>query len=65
MTSFVDVRLRESIGLAIRSQPFVKTVNVTLAEHELIFKAILDRDTAGAISAMRSHLTQASRRLGL
>jgi len=65
MTSFVDARLRESIGLAIRSQPFVETVNVTLAEHELIFKAILDRDSAAATSAMRSHLTHASRRLGL
>ena len=65
MTSFVDARLRESIGVAIRSQPFVETVNVTLAEHETIFKAILDRDTAGATAAMRSHLTQASRRLGL
>lgn len=65
MTSFVDARLRESIGLAIRSLDFAPTVEVTLAEHVAIFEGILDRDPQRAADAMRRHLVNASRRLGL
>jgi GntR family transcriptional repressor for pyruvate dehydrogenase complex len=65
MTSFVDARLRESIALAIRFADFVPTVEITLAEHMAIFASIRDRDPNGAADAMRLHLNNASRRLGL
>lgn len=65
MASFVDTRLRESIALAIRSLDYRQTVDITVSEHEAIYRGIADQSQATATEAMRLHLTNASRRLGL
>lgn len=65
MTSFVDTRLRESIALAIRSLDYRQTVDITVSEHEAIYRGIAERSQPAAAEAMRLHLTNASRRLGL
>lgn len=65
MASFVDVRLRDSIALAIRTLDYRKTVDTTLSEHTAVYDCIRGRDEAGASAAMRRHLTNASLRLGL
>jgi len=65
MTSFVGARLRESIALAIKSLDYSSTVEVTLAEHIAVFNGIRDRDVEGSVLAMRQHLVNASRRLGI
>lgn len=63
--SFVDVKLQESILVALRSLDFTRTQAISHDEHQLIFEAIEARDPAAAAAAMRSHLTNSSRRLGL
>lgn len=63
--AFVDVKLQESILVALRSLDFTKTQAISHDEHQRIYEAILARDPAGAAAAMRSHLTNSSKRLGL
>jgi GntR family transcriptional repressor for pyruvate dehydrogenase complex len=63
--AFVDVKLQESILVALRSLDFAKTSAISHDEHQLIYEAIRAGDPAGAAAAMRSHLTNSSRRLGL
>jgi GntR family transcriptional repressor for pyruvate dehydrogenase complex len=63
--AFVDVKLKESILMALRSLDFTKTKAIAHGEHQRIFEAIQARDPAAAAAAMRSHLTNSSRRLGL
>ena len=63
--AFVDVKLKESILMALRSLEFTKTKAIAHGEHQRIFEAIQARDPAAAAAAMRSHLTNSSRRLGL
>lgn len=63
--SFVDVKLQESILVALRTLEFATTSAIALGEHRLIYEAIKVRDPAGAAAAMLSHLTNSSRRLGL
>ena len=64
-TSFVDLRLKESIALALENLDLSSTVAVSAAEHGDIFARIRAADAAGAGSAMRIHLANASRRFGL
>ncbi|MBN9025908.1 MULTISPECIES: FadR/GntR family transcriptional regulator [Kaistia] len=63
--SFVDVKLQESILVALRSLDFATTSAISRGEHQLIYDAIAAGDPAAAAAAMRSHLTNSSRRLGL
>jgi len=63
--SFVDVKLKESILVALRSLDFATTSAISRGEHQLIYDAIAAGDPAAAAAAMRSHLTNSSRRLGL
>lgn len=63
--SFVDRKLQESIFVALRKLDFQTTTEVSIAEHRAIFDAIRARDPDAASAAMRSHLNNSSRRLGL
>lgn len=64
-TSFVDLRLKESIALALENLDLSSTVAVSAAEHGEIFACIRARSPERASAAMRVHLTNASRRFGL
>ncbi len=63
--SFVAANLRESISVALRGLDLSSTARVSLREHEVIFDAIRARDPQGAGQAMKAHLQNSSRRLGL
>lgn len=63
--SFVDRKLQESIYVALRKLDFEATTEISIAEHRTIFEAIRARDPNAASAAMRSHLNNSSRRLGL
>lgn len=63
--SFVDRRLQESIFVALRKLDFATTTETSIAEHRVIFDAVRARDPNAASAAMRSHLNNSSRRLGL
>ena len=63
--SFVDLKLQESIFVALRKLDFRSTTEISIAEHKAVLKAIQARDPAGAATAMRAHLQNSSRRLGL
>jgi DNA-binding FadR family transcriptional regulator len=63
--NFVDVKLKESILLALKHLDFQSTKAISVREHEDIFNAIRMRDATAAASAMRKHLQNSSRRLGL
>lgn len=64
-TSFVDMRLKESISLALKSLDLSSTVKISVAEHSNIFACIRAQNPARSSAAMRVHLTNASRRFGL
>ena len=64
-TSFVDMRLKESISLALQNLDLSSTVEVSAAEHSEIFTAIEGGEPARATAAMRLHLTNAAERFGL
>lgn len=64
-TSFVDLRLKESIALALESLDLTPTIAVSLAEHSNILDCISAKSPTRAMAAMRVHLTNASRRFGL
>ncbi|MBN8997747.1 MAG: FadR family transcriptional regulator [Rhizobiales bacterium] len=63
--NFVDVKLKESILLALKHLDFQSTKAISVKEHEDIFNAIRMRDAAAASAAMRTHLQNSSGRLGL
>lgn len=63
--AFVDVKLQESIFVALRKLDFKSTTEVSIREHRTIFEAIAARDPVAAGAAMRSHLQNSSRRLGI
>jgi len=63
--SFVDTKLKESVALALKSLDYESTVRISTAEHRRILDRIGERDAAGAERAMREHLTNSARRLGL
>jgi len=63
--AFVDVKLKESIYLALRSLDFIQTRAISEREHRAIYEAIRARDPVAADAAMRAHLRNSSRRLGL
>lgn len=62
---FVDVKLKESIALALSSLDFASTSAVSIREHRVIFEAIRARDPTASAAAMQAHLQNSSRRLGL
>lgn len=64
-TSFVDMRLKDSIALALENLDLSSTVAVSAAEHTEIFTAIQSGDPARATTAMRIHLGNAAERFGL
>lgn len=63
--AFVDVKLKESIFVALKSLDFAATSAISLKEHRVIYEAIAARDPDAAAAAMRSHLQNSARRLGL
>lgn len=63
--AFVDVKLKESIFLALKHLDFRATAAISVKEHKVIYNAIKARDPAGAAAAMRAHLQNSARRLGL
>ncbi|BCP52133.1 GntR family transcriptional regulator [Kaistia sp. 32K] len=63
--SFVDVKLQESILVALRSLDFATTSLIAIDEHRRIYEAIRAGDPVAASDAMLAHLTNSSRRLGL
>jgi DNA-binding FadR family transcriptional regulator len=63
--SFVDLKLQESIFVALRKLDFQSTTEISIREHKAIAKAIGARDPEAAALAMKSHLQNSSRRLGL
>jgi len=63
--SFVDVKLKESISVALQSLNFMETIEVSAREHERIFACINSNDSEGARLAMQMHLDSSSKRLGL
>lgn len=63
--SFVASKLKESIFVALRKLDFRSTTEISIIEHKAVFKAIEARDPAAAGVAMRTHLENSSRRLGL
>lgn len=63
--SFVDMKLQESIFVALRKLDFETTTEISIREHKAIAKAIGARDPEAAAFAMTSHLQNSSRRLGL
>ena len=64
-TSFVARRLRDSISLALRSLDFKSTVRVSVAEHAAILDRIRAEDPEGSAAAMRRHLNNSAKRLGI
>ena len=64
-TSFVDMRLKDSIALALENLDLSSTVAVSAAEHAEIYGAIEAGDPARATTAMRLHLGNAAERFGL
>jgi DNA-binding FadR family transcriptional regulator len=63
--SFVDLRLQESLFVALRKLDFRSTTATSIREHRVVLEAIKARDPAGAAAAMRAHLQNSSRRLGI
>lgn len=63
--SFVGANLRESISVALRGLDLDSTARVSLREHQVILDAIRARDPQAAGQAMKAHLQNSSRRLGL
>ncbi len=63
--SFVGQRLQESIFVALKKLDFSTMKEVSIREHQSILDAIRARDPGGAGEAMRAHLQNSSRRLGL
>ena len=63
--SFVGQRLQESIFVALKKLDFNTMKEISIREHQAIFDAIKARDPGGAGEAMRAHLQNSSRRLGL
>jgi DNA-binding FadR family transcriptional regulator len=63
--SFVDMKLQESLFVALRKLDFRSTAEISIREHRIIYDAIRARDPAAASLAMRTHLRNSSRRLGL
>jgi GntR family transcriptional repressor for pyruvate dehydrogenase complex len=63
--SFVDLKLQESIFVALRKLDFRSTTETSIREHRVIYEAIRARDPAAAAAAMRAHLQNSSRRLGI
>lgn len=63
--SFVDLKLQESIFVALRKLDFRTTTETSIREHRVVYEAIRARDPDGASAAMRAHLQNSSRRLGL
>lgn len=63
--SFVDLKLQESIFVALRKLDFQSTTEISIREHKVIYEAIGARDPSAAAAAMRAHLQNSSRRLGL
>jgi len=63
--SFVDSKLKESIALALSKLDFDQTVAVSIGEHGVILERIRSRDTDGARIAMKTHLENSSKRLGI
>jgi GntR family transcriptional regulator, transcriptional repressor for pyruvate dehydrogenase complex len=63
--SFVDLKLQESIFVALRKLDFQSTTEISIIEHKAIFKAIQARDPVAASTAMRTHLQNSARRLGI
>lgn len=63
--SFVDLKLQESIFVALQKLDFRSTTATSIREHRVIYEAIKARDPAGAAAAMRAHLQNSSRRLGI
>lgn len=63
--SFVASKLQESIALALQTLDFTPTVKISIDEHEAILDGIRAGDAAAAGAAMRRHLENSGRRLGL
>jgi DNA-binding FadR family transcriptional regulator len=63
--SFVDLKLQESIFVALKKLDCRSTTTPSIREHGVIYEAIKARDPAGAAAAMRAHLQNSSRRLGI
>lgn len=63
--SFVDLKLKESIALALSRLDFAATMDVSQAEHQAIFDQIKNHDAEGARRAMITHLENASKRFGI
>lgn len=63
--SFVDLKLQESIFVALRKLEFRATTETSIREHRVVYEAIKARDPSAAANAMRAHLQNSSRRLGL
>ncbi|WP_035829948.1 FadR/GntR family transcriptional regulator [Kaistia adipata] len=63
--AFVDVKLQESILVALRSLDFASAQAKAHGEHQKIYAAIRAQDPAAAAAAMREHLSNSARRLGL
>jgi DNA-binding FadR family transcriptional regulator len=63
--SFVAANLKESISVALTGLDLCSTARVSLREHEAVFDAIRARDPQGAGQAMKAHLENSARRLGL
>jgi GntR family transcriptional regulator, transcriptional repressor for pyruvate dehydrogenase complex len=62
---FVSERVRESILAAGASHASDEMARATLTEHQTILAAVEASDQEGAEEAMRSHLKNAARRVGL
>jgi len=63
--SFVDLKLQESIFVALRKLDFRSTTETSIREHRVVYEAIKARDPEAAAKAMRAHLQNSSRRLGI
>jgi GntR family transcriptional regulator, transcriptional repressor for pyruvate dehydrogenase complex len=63
--AFVAAHLKDSIAVARRLSPSHALHVVTLQEHEAVLSAIRAGDARKARTAMRTHITNAARRLGL
>lgn len=63
--SFVDLKLQESIFVALKKLDFRSTTTTSIREHRVIYEAIQARDPAAASAAMRAHLQNSKRRLGI